>query len=128
MSGSSSIFLDTNAIINALGKSLFFPENNYLVSIITEMELLSFAKITSEDEAIIKNMLENFEIINISSEVKNTAIEFRKKYALKMPDSIICASAKSRNAILISDDKQLSRVAEIKVLSLDEFTAFSKNN
>jgi len=66
-------------------------------------------------------MLENFEIVNISSEVKNIAIEFRKKYALKMPDSIICASAKICNAVLISDDKQLSRVAEIKVLSLDEF-------
>ncbi|SFV55633.1 hypothetical protein MNB_SV-12-569 [hydrothermal vent metagenome] len=38
-----------------------------------------------------------------------------------MPDSIICATALVNGAILISNDKQLSKIEGLDVLSLEEF-------
>ncbi|EFK97021.1 protein containing PilT protein, N-terminal domain [sediment metagenome] len=121
MSGSKKILLDTNAIINALNKNLVLPENRFIISIITEMELLSFPKITKIEEQTIKTLLKNFEIINIVNEIKELTIELRKQYGLKMPDSIICATAQINNATLISDDKQLAKVDLLEVIGLDEF-------
>lgn len=124
MSGSKKILLDTNVIINALNKNLVLPENRFIISIITEMELLSFPKITKIEEQTIKTLLKNFEIINIVNEIKELTIELRKQYGLKMPDSIICATAQINNATLISDDKQLTKVDLLEIIGLDEFIKF----
>lgn len=42
--------LDTNTIIYALNKGFKFPNNEYLVSIITEIELFSYSDLTKKDE------------------------------------------------------------------------------
>ncbi len=118
---SGNIFLDTNVIINALNRAIFLPKRNYIISIITEMELLSFSKLTSQEEYIIRKLLSNFTIVNIENEIKENSIKIRKKYNLKLPDSIICASAISKESILISDDIELKKVKELKVISLDDF-------
>ena len=39
----------------------------------------------------------------------------RKKYRLKLPDAIVCATALAVNARLLSNDAQLRRVTEINV-------------
>ena len=118
---SGNIFLDTNAIINALNRGIFLPKRNYFISIITEMELLSFSRLTNEEELIIRELLSNFTIVNIENEIKEISIKIRKKYNLKLPDSIICASAISKESILISNDIELKKIEELKVIPLDDF-------
>jgi hypothetical protein len=115
------ILLDTNAIIYALNDGLKLPSANYSISIITEMELFSYPKLTEFERDNIKNLLSYFEIFNITEKVKNKTIEIRKNYGVKLPDSIICATALVNGATLISNDKQLSKIIGLEILSLEDF-------
>jgi predicted nucleic acid-binding protein len=49
-------------------------------------------------------------------------IKIRKTYGIKLPDSIICATALVYGTTLISNDKQLSKISDLKILSLEEFS------
>ncbi len=112
--------LDTNPIIDALKLGLNIIAGEYLISFISEIELLSYHKLSLEDESVIKDLLLNFSIININDEIKEKTIQLRKKYKLKLPDSIVVATAIIENAILITGDKQLHKIKELSVLSLND--------
>ena len=118
---SGKVLLDTNVIIYALNGGMRLPNVKYYTSIISEIELFSYAKLTEIESQNIKNLLSYFEILNISDEVKIKTIEIRKKYGIKLPDSMICSTAISNNLTLISNDKQLSKILELDILSLEEF-------
>jgi len=115
------VLLDTNAVIYALNAGLTFPMADYCISIITEMELFSYSKLTKREEQNIKNLINHFEILNITERIKNRTIEIRKVYGVKMPDSIICATALVNGITLISNDKQLSKIVDLDMLSLEEY-------
>jgi hypothetical protein len=54
---SGKILLDTNAIIYALNDGLKLPQANYSISIITEIELFSYPKLTKNSSIIFKFLL-----------------------------------------------------------------------
>ena len=116
------ILLDTNAIIYALNDGLILPQSDYCISIITEMELFSYPKLTDTEHQNITRLLNYFQILNITDEVKNKTIEIRKNYGIKLPDSIICATVLINKATLISNDKQLSKIKNLDILTLKEFS------
>jgi len=120
---SGNVLFDTNAIINALNNGLVLPPSNYSISIITEIELFSYAKLTEFDRDNIKALMTHFKIFNISKEIKELTIEIRKNYGIKLPDSIICATALVNDCILISNDKQLSKIDLLNVLVLEDFVS-----
>jgi len=113
--------LDTNIIIYAINNKIELPSANYAISVITKMELLSFPKITPIETESMRKLLSNFKILEIDSSVKNKTIEFRKNYSIKLPDSIICATAYSNNMVLVTNDKQLQKVEEIEIKSINGF-------
>ena len=117
------ILLDTNAIIYALNDGLKLPKAHYTISIITEIELFSYPKLTTKEETNITNLLKNFEIFTLSDEIKTMTIKIRKTYGIKLPDSIICATALVHDITLITNDKQLSKVSDLKILSLKELSS-----
>ena len=119
------ILLDTNAIIYALNSGLTLPNDNYSISIITEMELFSYPKLTEFEQTNIQRLLNHFEIFNITERVKEKTIEIRKNYGIKLPDSIICATALVNKATLVSNDKQLSKIIGLDILSLEEYQEIS---
>jgi len=112
--------LDTNAVIYALNQAVKLPINQYQISIITEIELLSFNQLTTEDETVLKNALLHFDIIDISYPIKTKTIEIRKTSKLKLPDSIIVATAVVENAILVTSDKQLLNTQIIETIELNQ--------
>ncbi|MCH9741343.1 MAG: type II toxin-antitoxin system VapC family toxin [Epsilonproteobacteria bacterium] len=118
---SGKVLLDTNAVIYALNDGLTLPKSDYCISIITEMELFSYPKLTKQEHQNIKRLLSYFNIFGITEEIKDMTIEIRKTYGIKLPDSIISATALVSGATLISNDKQLSKIADLSVLSLEEF-------
>ena len=85
------------------------------------MELFSYAKLIKMEEENIKSLLSYFEIFNITDDIKNKTIEIRKTYGIKLPDSIICATTIVNRTTLISNDKQLSKVGDLDILSLEKF-------
>jgi len=63
---SGKFLLDTNVLILSLSEGFIFPENNYIISIITEIELLSFPKLNKEEEKVLRKFLTNFKISKFS--------------------------------------------------------------
>jgi len=115
---SKKYLLDTNSIIYALNSGFKFPSHRYLISVITEIELLSYSKLTKKDEQILKIALANFENINITDNIKNQTIHIRKYSKIKLPDSIIIATAIIENATLITSDKQILNSDLIRTIEL----------
>ena len=119
MSG-NRFLLDTNAILYILGgdealSTLLYNERLY-ISVITEMELLSYKNITAREKQQIKNFLSDFEIINITEAVKDRTIEIKKNSHLKLPDSIIAATAMVLEISLVTSDKQFRSVTDLNLL------------
>jgi len=118
---SGKVLLDTNAVIYALNGGLTLLPAEYSISIITEMELFSYPKLSEFEKNNIKRLLSHFKIKNINNEIKEMTIQIRKNYGIKLPDSIICATALVIGVTLISNDKQLSKIEGLDVLSLEMF-------
>lgn len=102
--------LDTNSLIYALNGQAKIPLNHYMVSVITEIELLSYTKITDSEDVMVRDMLNQFEILELTTNIKERTISIRKRLKLKLPDSIIVASAIEAGAILVTSDKQLLKL------------------
>ena len=109
--------LDTNVVLYLLGRRLVnpLPIGTFYISIITEMEMLSYSAIADDEMVRVQEFLSEVTIVGLNENVKNDAIALRKKYRLKLPDAIVCATALAVNARLLSNDAQLRRVAEINV-------------
>ena len=107
---------DTNALIYLLnGNSCMLPflNKSLAFSVISEMELLSFSGITEEEENNIKALLNECEEISLLKDVKEKAIELRRKYKTKLPDAIVAASAIVNNLPLITADKGFNQIQEL---------------
>ncbi|MEH2410951.1 type II toxin-antitoxin system VapC family toxin [Nostoc sp.] len=114
------ILLDTNVVLYFLGGRLVnpLPSGQYLISVITEIELLSYPSLSLEEETQIIDFLNKITIIGIDSNIKNLTIAFRKQYKLRLPDAIIVATAKSLNATLFTNDVRLANLTEINTQSV----------
>ncbi len=112
--------LDTNSIIYALNNRCKLPLNDYIISIITEIELLSYHKLTQEDEKVLSSVLSSFRNINLTNEIKAQTIRLRRENNLKLPDSIIVATAIVCNATLVTSDKQLLRLEQISTIEIKD--------
>lgn len=112
--------LDTNTIIYALNQGFKFPKNEYLISVITEIELFSYGSLTQKDEETLKLALSSFESIELTNRIKEETIKIRKKSKIKLPDSMIVATAIVQNAILVTSDKQLINSQIVETVSLEQ--------
>jgi predicted nucleic acid-binding protein len=115
------IVLDTNIILYLLGCRLAnpLPLGQYFASIITQIELLSYSSLSSEEEKQIINFLDCITVIGIDNNIKNLAIVLRKKYRLKLPDAIIAATTQSLDATLFTNDIRLISLTEINTQSVE---------
>jgi len=115
-----SLVLDTNVALYHLGNRLGqpLPSGLYFVSIITEMELLSYPGLSSPEAQQIHNFLSHLTIININDSIKNLAIQWRRQYKLKLPDAIIVATTLSLEATLLTNDQQLIKIQDLPTQSI----------
>jgi predicted nucleic acid-binding protein len=99
--------LDKNVVIylqkGDLNESL--PPAFYSISIITEMELLSYP-MSDEDINWLHRFIGAVEIIGLTKEVKELAIELRRSHKLRLPDAIVAASALLYDAVLLSNENR----------------------
>jgi predicted nucleic acid-binding protein len=114
------IVLDTNVALYYLGGRLInpLPEGQYFVSVITEIELLSYPSLSVEEEVLIRDFLTNVTVVGVDSNIKDLAIALRKTYRLKLPDAIVAATAKFLNAMLLTNDIKLINLTEINTESV----------
>ncbi len=107
--------LDTNAVLYLLGGRLATPleSGSYAVSVISEMELLSYSNLTADEECQIRAFLANVVMVELTKDVRTAAIELRRRHGLKLPDAIIAASAQITESQLLTNDLQLLKIADV---------------
>ena len=112
---------DTNAVIYLLtGNNCMKPflHERLAVSVISFMELLSFPGLTVVEEQSIRNFLSLCEILQIDEQVREETIRIRRKHKVKLPDSIIAATAMTQKMTLITADTGFSRIEDLLIEEL----------
>jgi hypothetical protein len=112
--------LDTNAIIYLISGRLVLPlpDGQYSVSIVTEIELLSFPGLSAEEEQKIRDLLFLLNRVQLTDAVRDETIRLRRKNRLKLPDAIIAASAMIVDAVLLTNDHAFSSIDELVIETL----------
>ena len=119
--GTVKALFDTNILIDYLnGREEAFNEflrySRILVSRITWMEVLVGAS-TAEEEMVARDLLDLFEIVEMTPDVAEKAVGLRKERGLRLPDAIILASAHFRDCLLVTRDTKAFRAewTEIRI-------------
>jgi predicted nucleic acid-binding protein len=113
--------LDTNAVIYyvkdesgvvAVIEDIYTKNVPVYVSAMTEAELFAFPQVSDEETERIEKFLQSVSIIPMDSQVARLTGSIRKKYQLKIADSVIAATALFTGAQLltrnVSDFKKVS--------------------
>jgi predicted nucleic acid-binding protein len=113
--------LDTNAILYLLGGKLAQPLTPalYFVSVISEMELLSYPSLDNAALAQIRSFLSEVTVVELTEEIRDLAIGLRRQHTLKLPDAIVAATALSLQAQLVTNDTKLLRVPSLTCQRLE---------
>jgi predicted nucleic acid-binding protein len=119
------LFLDTNAIVALLQGNQELV--NYTrgvdwigVSIISQIEFFCFSKLTDVDRNLFTEFLTQIEVIGLPSsdrQLIDRTVEIRRTLRIRLPDAIIVASALTRNASLVTADRELLSIKDLPVLS-----------
>ena len=112
--------LDTNIVIGLLkdyepaiqlAEEVGLELEKSAVSQITRMELLSYPKITNEDESIIKSFLKECTILLLDEKIEMKATLLRRSGAFKLPDAIVAATAIVNDLRLLTLDKRMTQAS-----------------
>ena len=116
----NSLFVDSNVILYLISGDATIAEllngKHVFISFITELELLGFKDLIEEESTKIQEFIDDSTVTDINAKIKKLVISLRKNYNLKLPDSIIAASALYHNLPLITADKQLGQISELNIL------------
>ena len=116
MSGNNYL-IDTNIVLYLLSGDQTLANiltgGKVHLSEITEIELLSYPDISTQEEARINTFLTDVIIIQLNEQIKAHTIKLRRTYRLKLPDAMIAATAQHMDLPLLSADKRLEKVEEI---------------
>ncbi len=86
------------------------------ISTITEVELFGFSKITETEAYQIEKILATISIIPLDSRIARMAARIRQLYRLKTADSVIAATAKFTNSVLVTRNvKDFLRVTDLQI-------------
>lgn len=66
----------------------------------------------------LRGFLKELNVIPLDEVVQDKAITLRKAYSIKLPDAIIAATALTRQAVLASNDRDLLRITELKIMPM----------
>ena len=77
-------------------------ETSFIVSTVTNIEVLGWHKITNKDRVKTEKFLSNADVIYLDKIVEDKSIELKRNYNIDTPDSIIGATAKLNNLTLVT--------------------------
>jgi predicted nucleic acid-binding protein len=80
----------------------FCQNSKPAISVITEIELLSWKTPTDEDLKILHDFVADAFVFELEKETKLKAADLRKTYRIKLPDAIIAATALVYDITLIT--------------------------
>jgi predicted nucleic acid-binding protein len=92
---------------------ILFMGKKVFISIISELELLSYKNLNSKDIKAISAFIKEIHVENISHKIKDEAINIRRSTNLKLPDCIIAATSIVLEIPIFSADKELKHVKNL---------------
>ena len=104
--------LDTNVALYLLGGRLAqpMPVGNYALSVITEMELLAWPSLSTEEEKKVRDFVAQLTVYELTPSIRNRAVQLRKAERLKLPDAIVCATALEFEMVRWTNHETLMKV------------------
>lgn len=91
-------------------------EKSFAVSVISEIELLSYASLDSTDLETIRSFLAEAQVFPVDATIVEQVAEIRRKHKIKLPDAIIGATAKTQNRTLLSrNTKDFEKIDDLDV-------------
>ena len=114
-----SFIADTNFLINVhegIPKTEPFLDGRVFISVISEIELLGWPKLSPVEKRKLSALLEDCIIMELTPEIKNIAIQIRQQHTIKTPDAIIAATAAFLQLPLITSDKGFKKLKNIEII------------
>ena len=122
MNSPTALFVDTNGLIRLLeGDELvviLLTDQLVYVSVVTEMEMQCKSNQSTEERKLIKNLLDDCIIVDLTEQVKREAIKIRRATRMKLLDSIVAASALFVGLPLITGDSAFERISRLDLILL----------
>lgn len=87
-----------------------------IISVITEIEALSWINPDKNKEQIVKAFIKDATILGLTSAVVAQCIKIRRSKKIKTPDAIICATAIIHNLTLITSDSGFNNIQGLKII------------
>jgi len=87
------------------------------ISVITEIEALSWNAPDEIYETIIKDFIESANILPLSKKVVTESVKIRRSRKIKTPDAIIAATAIVHDFTLLSSDLDFKRIPNLKIVN-----------
>lgn len=114
------LLVDTNIVLEILNgnKTLdeFIAGNIVHLSFISELELLGFKELAAKEDKAIRAFINDCRVIDINPEIKLKTINLRKANNLKLPDSIIAATAQYLQCPLLTADSDFNKIKELEII------------
>ncbi len=117
--------IDTNILIYYLANQIpadklpFIEqvlENSFAISVISEIELLSFPNLSETAEQQIQTFLEGAHIFPLDNSTVKESITIRKKHKIKLADAIIGATASLQNRTLLTrNTRDFSKIEDLEI-------------
>lgn len=119
MSG-TDILIDTNICIYLLNGDAklanLLQDQSIHISFITEIELFAYHGNTTASVNILNAFINSVTVLDVTNDIKQKTIDIRKSYKLKLPDSIIAASALTKNLPFVTSDKGFGKVSNLDLV------------
>jgi hypothetical protein len=86
------------------------------ISVITEIEALSWINPDKSKELIVKEFIQETTILALTPAVVATCVSIRRSRKMKTPDAIIAATAIVHNLSLITSDSTFNNIQDLHVI------------
>ncbi len=120
--------LDTNAIIYYLKgevsviptlENIFSQSLPVYISTVTEVELFSFSSLSNSEMMQIEKLLQTLSIVSLDSRLARLSGIIRSRYGLKLPDSVIAATALFTGSTIVTRNaKDFRKIPNLPILQI----------
>ena len=117
------LVVDTNILINLAegkpGADHYLTDNKLFISVITEIELLGWHKISAPHKIFFNELLKDCKIVELMPDIKKITIELKQQHKVKLPDAVIAATAIYLDIPLLTYDSGFEKIKSLNLLLLN---------
>lgn len=119
----SNIVADTSLLINFFNgvepARKVLSNSKIWVSVITEMELLSFPLLSKKETNLLLSFLDECILTELTKPIRDIAIQVRKDHKIKLPDAIIAATAIHLGFPVVTMDSDFDKIKDLNAIILE---------